>query len=266
MKVTALYTYPVKSLAGIALESADLIRTGLRFDRQWMLVEPDGTFMTQRLHPQMALVQPSIHDGTLTLSTFGMEDLIVDTPAPEPENRLQTAVWGDIVNGVIHEGPTNEWLSDAIGANCKLVSFPDDEIRSCDPACSSEGDHTHFADGYPILLTSQESLDDLNARLQEPIGMDRFRPNIVVSGCQPFEEDSWRNLEINEVGLRFAKHCGRCSVPTVNPATGMLEGPEPIRTLSGYRQRENGEIYFGVNLIPETTGTLHIGDRLRILN
>lgn len=266
MKVSELYTYPVKSLAGIMLETADLTRTGLRFDRQWMLVEPDGTFMTQRCHPQMVLVQPSLHNGALVLSTFGMEDLVVDTPVPAPENRLRTAVWGDVVNGVIHAGSTNEWLSDAIGTHCRLVRFPDDEIRLCDPDHSSEGDHTYFADGYPLLLASQESLDDLNSRLKEPVGMDRFRPNIVISGCKPYEEDSWRNLEINEVALRFAKHCGRCSVPTVNPVTGMLEGPEPIHTLSGYRQQEDGEICFGVNLVPEATGTLRVGDCITVLN
>ena len=265
MHVTEIYTYPVKSLAGISHQSAELTVTGLRHDRQWMVVQPDGTFMTQRIYPQMALVETGISDSKLVLSSFGMEDWLVDDPFDGQADRIATDVWGSGINGVAHSTSTNQWLSDAIGTDCMLISFPETENRQCDTEFASEGDHTLFADGYPLLLAAQASLDDLNSKLAEPVGMNRFRPNIVVSGCDAFEEDSWHKIKINQVGLRFAKHCERCSVPTVNQATGMLEGPEPIHTLSSYRRREDGEVYFGTCLVPEGTGVLSIGDEVSVL-
>lgn len=266
MKVTELYTYPVKSLAGISLQSATLTETGFQHDRQWMVVEPNGKFMTQREHPQMALIETAMEENKLVLSTFGMERLVVDKPDINQAQRLQTEVWGDRVNGIVHSDDTHQWLSDAIGVDCKLVLFPSSEKRQCDPNYSDDGDNTLFADGFPLLLISQESLDDLNGKLDVAVGMDRFRPNIVVQGCNPFDEDLWKNVQINEVGLRAVKACARCSVPTIDQSRGMLAGPEPIATLSTYRQKENGEIYFGMNMIPNTLGTIRVGDSASILN
>ena len=264
MHITGLYTYPVKSLTGFSLKSADLLRPGIKFDRQWMLVEPDGTFITQRTCPQAALINTAIADGALVLSTFGMEDITVEPPS-ENTHRMVTHIWGDRVNALVLDGSVSEWLSDAVGTKCKLVYFPAWEKRQCDLQFVAKGDHTYFADGFPLLLVSQSSLDDLNRRLVHTVGIERFRPNIVVNGCEPFEEDIWRNLQINGLSLRFAKHCSRCSVPTINPSTGMLEGPEPIHTLSGFRKRDDGKVYFGVNLIPESTGVLTVGDTVQVI-
>ena len=260
MKITEMYTYPVKSLAGIPLQSAELTSVGFRHDRQWMVVTPDGTFMTQRTFPQMALVGTAIEDGQLVLTSFGMDPHRV-TPLNADSPRISTEVWGDGVNAVIHDDATNNWLSQAIGAPCMLVSFPEDEIRQCDLDYSSEGDNTLFADAFPLLLISQESLDELNRRLASPVGMDRFRPNIVVSGCEPHAEDNWKTIMIDDIRIRVVKHCARCSVPTVDQQTGVLSGPEPIHTLSGYRQRD-GEVYFGVNLVPDNTGWLSCGESI----
>ncbi len=264
MEISELYTYPVKSLAGISLENAEIERTGIRHDRQWMVVERDGTFMTQREFPQMALIETGIVDGRLQLSTFGMESVTVE-PVDGSGERVQTDVWGTGINAIRCQGPANEWLSDAIGTACGLVTFPRHEPRQCDPEHASPGDSTFFADGYPVLVVSQESLDDLNSRLAEPVGMDRFRPNLVVRGTTSFAEDDWKNIEINSIGIRMAKPCDRCSVPTVDPQRGMLAGPEPIATLSTYRERD-GMVYFGINAIPETSGTIRVGDPVKILN
>ena len=265
MEISELYTYPVKSLAGISLETAELERTGIRYDRQWMVVEPDGTFMTQREFPQMALIETDIIDGRLQLATFGMESVTVDEPDIENNERVQTDVWGTGISAIRCEGPANEWLSDALGTACGLVTFPRDEPRQCNPEHANQGDSTFFADGYPVLVVSQESLDDLNGRLSEPVGMDRFRPNLVIRGTTSFAEDTWKNIEINNVGIRMAKPCDRCSVPTVDPQRGMLAGPEPIATLSTYRERD-GMVYFGMNAIPEYSGTVSVGDMVRVLN
>lgn len=263
MHISEINVYPVKSLAGISMPSAELTFAGFQFDRQWMVVETDGTFMTQRIYPQMALIETAIENGKLKLSSFGMESHLVDS-ANKQSTRINTEVWGDAVNAVELSPETSEWLSQALDAPCKLVSFPTDETRQCDPKFSNQGEHTKFADGFPVLLISQESLDNLNRRLKETVGMDRFRPNLVVSGCEPHAEEKWEKIRVNNVDLRFVKPCERCSVPTVNPQTGVLDGPEPIHTLSSYRQR-NGKVFFGMNLIPENEGKISVGDEINLV-
>ncbi len=262
MQISEIYIYPVKSLGGISLQSAMLFRSGFQFDRQWMVVEPDGTFMTQRQYPQMALIETAFDGNRLVLSTFGMESLVVEEPANCLDN-IKTEVWGDAINATKHDAVTAQWLSQALDAPCELVSFPADETRQCDTRFANSGEHTKFADGFPLLLVSQESLDDLNRRLEIPVGMDRFRPNIVVKGCDAFAEDNWRKICVNDINLRFAKPCARCAVPTVNQQTGALSGPEPIHTLFTYRQRA-GEVYFGMNVIPENEGMIGVGDSVSV--
>ncbi|MCY4148656.1 MAG: MOSC domain-containing protein [Gammaproteobacteria bacterium] len=264
MIVTELYTYPVKSLAGIRIDHACLLSTGFEFDRRWMVIEPNGAFITQRSCPQMSLIQTRLENHQLVLSTFGMEDIEVPSPN-ENDQRTTVGVWGDEVNAIIHDTHINSWLSDALGKECKLAYFPASETRACDPHVAQEGDSTLFADGFPLLLANQASLDDLNSRLSQPVGMERFRPNIVIGGQSPFEEDRWRRIEINGIALRFAQCCARCSVPTVNPETGIIEGPEPIRTLSEYRTGSDGEVYFGINMIPESVGILSIGNDVTVI-
>jgi len=266
MKVTELYTYPVKSLAGISLEKAQLSFSGLEHDRHHMVVKPDGTFMTQRSHPQMALVETGFCGDRLVLSSFGMDDIVVDSPDLGSAPRVKTDIWGDAVNGIAHNKETSQWLSDAIGEDCMLLSFPLKEKRQCDLEFASEGDNTLFADAYPLLLISRESLDDLNSKLAIPVGMNRFRPNMVVSGCGPFGEDNWKSIKINDIRLRVIQACSRCSVPTVDPATGVLTGPEPIHTLSSYRKRDDGEVYFGINMAPDSTGLISVGDVVSFLS
>jgi len=264
MQLTQIHIYPVKSLGGVHLEQAELYRSGLKYDRQWMVVDENNKFMTQRSLPEMALVHTNIIQGQLVLSTLGMEDHQVPQ-ADSGAKRIATQVFSDPVNAIELDAPTNEWLSDALGRVCKLVYFPDDEFRQCDPSVAQSGDHTRFADAYPLLILSQASLDDLNSRLESPVGMNRFRPNLVIDDCVAFAEDTWSTISINDATIRMLEPCSRCSVPTVDPQTGMLSGPEPIHTLSSYRERD-GEVYFGSNytaqLDPSCSVTISVGDHI----
>jgi uncharacterized protein YcbX len=230
---------------------------GLRYDRRWMLVAPAGKFITQRTHPQMILIQPQLADGVLTLTRQGMPDHQVAAVSTDSAP-LQVEIWNDRVNALPVSEETDAWLTQAIDAPCRLVYIADDEIRQCDPEYADERDHTGFADGFPLLLISQASLDDLNGRLQQPLPMKRFRPNLVVSGCDPYAEDGWRKICIGDVTLRVVKPCSRCVITTVDPETGIKGPGEPLRTLATYRMRDK-QVYFGQNLIHQQQGTLAVG-------
>jgi len=228
-----------------------------------MAVKSDGSFLTQRIHPQMALVKTRIADGQLIMDCFGMDPHTV-APTVADMDRLNVEVWGDKVDALDVGDATAEWLSQAIGEPCRLVAFSVSAFRQCNPALSKPGDHTKFADAFPLLVVSEASLQDLNSRLLEPVTMDRFRPNIVVSGCEAYAEDRWTSISINGIPLRVVDACARCSVPTINPVNGTISGPEPIHTLSTYRQR-HGEIYFGVNVTPDGEGNISLGDEVTVL-
>jgi uncharacterized protein YcbX len=261
--LTRLFIYPVKSMAGIALERSELDPMGLRHDRRWMVVDPEGRFMTQRTHPQMVLIRPAIVDGWLLLS--GRRGGMHHVPDPaSAEGRMQVRVWNDSVNTHRLGSATDAWLSKEIGEACHLVYIADDEVRQCDPLYARAGDRTGFADGFPLLLISQASLDGLNARLEKPVPMIRFRPNLVVDGCEAHAEDNWRQVRIGDNALRVVKPCSRCPIPTVNPETGKKEGPEPLKTLTTYRRRDN-KVWFGQNLVHEAGGELACGQRVEVL-
>jgi uncharacterized protein YcbX len=264
IKLSQLYIYPVKSMAGIPLDASRLDPMGLRYDRRWMLVDADGRFITQRTHPHMVLIRPSMSDGNLVLTNAGGDSHRVPSAAPDGE-RMTVQVWKDRVEARRLSGETDAWLSDAIGERCHLVYIDDDTIRRCDPDYASAGDRTGFSDGFPLLLISQASLDGLNARLEKPVPMIRFRPNLVVDGCAAHAEDGWRHIHIGEIAFRVVKPCSRCPIPTVNPETGRKEGPEPLKTLTTYRRRDN-KVWFGQNLAHDGTGELRIGDRLELLS
>ena len=264
ISISELNIFPVKSLGGITLDTADLTLPGLRFDRRWMVVAPDGRFITQRTCPQMAMVETRIVNDQLALASFGMDDHLVPYSSADM-SRLSTEVWGDAVNAMDVGDETAAWLSQALGEECRLVVFPQSETRYCDGGRAKPDDHTHFADGFPLLIVSQASLDDLNNRLDTPVEMKRFRPNIVVSGCDAFAEDSWQSIEVGGISIRIVDGCPRCSVPTVDPSTGMLSGPEPIHTLSSYRERD-GEVYFGVNAAADREGPIAVGDTVTVVN
>lgn len=261
--VSELYIYPVKSLAGIALQEAALEHTGFQFDRRWMVVTPGGLFLTQRAHPQMALIKTCLSDQQLQLTKAGFDDCLVPFDTTKTR-RLNVTVWDDTVEANHVSDQVDEWLSDAISESCHLVYFPDDVQRQVNHVDARTDDVTAFSDGFPLLLISQGSLDDLNSRLDEKIPMQRFRPNIVVTGCKPYEEDDWQSINIAGVTMRITKPCSRCAMTTVDPETGQYTGKEPLRTLSTYR-RQGNKVMFGQNVLHDQPGRIRVGDHVTLV-
>lgn len=254
MTLSELWVYPVKSLRGLAVQQWDVDDFGLRHDRRWLVVGADDVGLTQRDFPRMTLITPSVEGDQLTLSADGMSSLAVQ----ESGAQRRVRVWNDDVTAEDCGPAAAEWLSDFLGERVSLVYMPDDTFRRIDPEYSTEQRRTSFTDGYPFLLISQESLDGLNARLEQPLEMRRFRPNLVVHGAPaPHAEDGWTQVTIGAMEFDVVKPCARCAVPTIDPATG-IPGKEPSRTLATYRRRD-GKVYFGQNLIHRRTGVLTVG-------
>ena len=261
LKVSELAIYPVKSLARIRLQAASVQRFGLENDRRWMLVDTAGKFLTQRQHARMCLIQPELHGEELRLRAEGMPDLIV--PRPANRDRRRVTVWDDQCGSLECGDESAAWLSRFLAIDCRLVYFPDDEVRAVDPRYAQPGDRTAFSDGFPLLLIAQASLDDLNSRLDAPISMARFRPNVVVQGCEAFAEDHWKEIRIGDLKFRIVKPCSRCIIPGIDPLTGE-RGLEPLRTLAGYRKRGE-KIFFGQNVIADGQGEIHVGMTVELI-
>lgn len=257
-----MYVYPIKSCGGITLETAELDERGIRHDRRWMLVDGDGKFVSQRTHPRLSLVRVRIEQDALTVNAPGMSTLEVPL-VPEMGAAMLATVWGDTVEISPAGGGADKWFSEFLGAPCRLVYLPDDSVRAVDPEYGGSGDRVGLADGFPLLLIPEASLEDLNGRMEEPLPMDRFRPNIVVSGCGAFAEDGWRNVRIGGVGMRVVKPCARCKIPTVDQETAVTS-KEPLRTLATFR-KFGSKVLFGQNLVHDTAGTLRLGDAVEVI-
>jgi uncharacterized protein len=262
--VDGLSIYPVKALRGTALTASAVAIWGLDHDRRWMVVQPDGRFLTQREIPAMACIGAHASPGALTLAVDGGGALRVPVPAP-PARRRQVQVWRDQLPALDAGPDAAAWLSDVLGLPCGLVYLEDPWSRPLDPAYALPGDRALFSDGFPVLLACTASLDALNAALPSAIDMGRFRPNIVVSGSTAWEEDRWRRIRIGGITFRVAKPCTRCVVTTVDQRTGLRpDKSEPLRTLGRIRRTAAG-VMFGQNLIPDGPGRIAIGDAIEIL-
>jgi uncharacterized protein YcbX len=261
VRLASIHVYPLKGARGIALDRSEVLRGGLRHDRRFMLVGADGAMITQREHPRLALVTTAIEHGALVLGAPSSSTVTVPR---EPTGPRRTArVWDDDVEAIVVEGLASELLATHLGIACSLVFMPPDGVRAVDPRYAAAGDRVGFADGFPVLLAASASLAELNARLQAPVPMDRFRPNLVVEGGEPFEEERHAHVRIGPLGFRMPKRCSRCSVTTVDQATAAT-GKEPLRTLATYRTVEN-KVYFAQNLIPDDEGVLELGDAVTYL-
>jgi len=234
---------------------------GFQRDRHWMLVDPEGRFLTQRQLPRMALINADLKNGELSLSLDSGESLRVVAGAMD--ETLTVTVWGERCQAQALNPEVDRWLSDFLDTSCRLVAFPAEQVRAVDPGYAQPQDQVGFADGFPFLLISQGSLDGLNARLDAPLPMLRFRPNLVVAGCEPHAEDSWKRIRIGDIGFRVVKPCSRCPIPTIDPRTAQ-RGAEPLRTLRTYRYRDN-RIWFGQNLLHDTLGELREGMPVEVL-
>lgn len=259
ISISALYIYPVKSLAGIALHQSELDAMGLKYDRRWMLVTEQGDFLSQRKFPNMAIIQSSFRNEQLVLSCSDHDDLAV--PEADPGNTMQVKIWNDTVTAQRVGDEADVWLTDILGNSCHLVYIDDDEVRQCDPDYANHSDRTGFADTFPILMISEASLEDLNQRLDKSISMKRFRPNIVIKGCEAFAEDDFKQFKIADIPIRGVKNCSRCVIPTINPETGEKDSPETLTTLMQYRKRDNN-VYFGQNIAHDEPGMIQVGDTL----
>jgi uncharacterized protein YcbX len=259
--LTGLNIYPIKSARGIALKQSEVDQFGLRQDRRWMVVDDSGAFLTQRSHPQMALVTPSLDGDALRIQAPGMP--VIETPL-RPRGGVTTTVtvWDDTCAATWLGEDTSSWFSEFLDTPCSLVYMGEDVFRPANPAFSSPQVRVSFADGFPFLLISEESLTDLNRRLAHPLPMNRFRPNLVVAGGKPYGEDDWKRLNIGGMRFRVVKPCGRCVVTTTDQAT-TERGQEPLRTLATYR-RKDGQVIFGQNVLHETTGMLTVGDSVDV--
>ena len=255
--IAALYVHPIKSCAGIELRETLLIETGLEFDRAWMVVDDQGAMLTQREHPRMALIQPTLRSADMVLRAPGMLALHIRLDTVEARTRAQ--VWDDIVKAYDLGDLAAQWFSDFIGVKARLVRFDPEEKRTSSAKWTGDIEAENaFGDGFPILVTSTASLDDLNARLAArgapPVTMQRFRPNLVLSGLQAFDEDHLHEIDIatpeGPIKLRLVKPCARCSIPNVDPLTAATAN-EPGDTLASFRAdaRVNGGITFGMNAI-----------------
>ena len=236
---------------------------GFYGDRAFMLIDPFGYFITQREQPRMTLIAPSLKDdGVLTVKAPGMQEMTITATARG--RRHEVVIWSDICIAVDQGDAAAEWFSTFLGTACRLVAMPENYVRHVDPRYAlSEHDQVGFADGYPFLLITEASLADLNARLEQPIPMNRFRPNIVVLNTLPYAEDMWRRIRIGEMVFRIVKSCARCPIPTTDQVTAR-RGKEPLKTLATYRNATRG-VMFGQNLIHENEGIIHLGDKVEII-
>ncbi len=255
--LSGLYVYPIKSCGGVALESATVSAMGLRHDRRWMLVDEAGEFLSQRRLPRMALISVRFGPERLIVGAPGMPDLELPLQ-PETGDRVSVCVWDDTGHGVPVSDEADRWFGEFLDFPCRLIYKPDEYVRLVDSAYAKNGDQVGFADAFAFLLISEASLGDLSGRLREPVSMNRFRPNLVVRGCEPYAEDRWSLVRVGAVAFRAAEPCPRCAVTTVDQRTG-TRGKEPLRTLATYRDSDEG-VLFGRYLIQASLGTVRVGD------
>lgn len=267
LHLSALYRFPVKSLGGESLQREEVDDLGLAGDRRWMVVDAaTGCFLTQRQFGGMAQIGARwLDDETLQLGAPGQRPLLVAVPAADDALRGVT-VWRDSLQVPDAGEAAAQWLSAFLGRDCRLVHVPPQRARQVDTAYARAGDKVGFADGFPLLLIGQASLDDLSARVGRPLEMLRFRPNLVIEGADPYAEDGWGRLRIGEVEFERVKPCSRCAIPTLDPHSGeRANDGEPLRTLATYRRDADG-VYFGQNLIQRGRGVLEVGMPVALLD
>jgi uncharacterized protein len=264
LTLTEICIYPIKSLGGIGLQSAKVEERGLQYDRRWMLVDNNGMFLTQREHPQMALLQVSIKDDKLEVAHKVRAMSKLQIPISNSENNgFVVNIWNDVVIAKQLNKEVDLWFSEALNLDCQLVCMNDDSDRITDKKYTPEPKQVSFADAYPFLIIGEESLNDLNRRLKEPLPMNRFRPNFVFGGGEPFIEDTWKDFMIGDLKFRAVKPCARCVVTTVNQDTA-VKSSEPLETLARFRNAGN-KVNFGMNVVGFGKGVVGVGSKIILI-
>jgi uncharacterized protein len=262
--LSELWIYPVKSLGGIKLQEAQVEERGLQHDRRWLIIDANNRFVSQREHSEMTLIDVSLNESGLFLSHKTKPELgsLIVPFWPETLEILTVRVWEDEIEAILVNEKSGDWLSKALGIDVRLVFMPDSSPRPADPDYAPLDVNVSFADGFPYLLISQSSLNDLNSRLESPVEILRFRPNFVVTGGEAHQEDAWKVFKINDLEFLGVKPCARCIMTTIDPQTA-TKNSEPLKTLSTYRKRNN-KIYFGQNLITKASGMVRVGDVIQL--
>lgn len=257
--VSQLNVYPVKGLKGISVGSALATERGLAHDRRFMVVGPDGVFLSQRAEPRMATIWTEIADGELRLAAPDRDEISLPLE-PAGGEPLAVEVWGSACRALAPSSAADRWLSEALGRPCRLAYMPESTRRFSNERLAGPGRLVGFADGYAFLVVSEASAAALNARLARPVPLDRFRANIVVAGSGEFAEDGWGEFAVGAAVLRMAKPCGRCIVTTTDQATGEVTGPEPLATLAAWRSSPEFGARFGMNAVTVRAGPVRVGD------
>ena len=261
--LSEIWIYPIKSLGGISLPGARVEMRGLEHDRRWMLVDETGRFMSQREFPMMTQLACAVSNTHLEVYHKKTPSQRLQIPLDWPEHALtpmQVSIWDDTLEALAYPETINTWFSTQLGAPLTLVGLPEKARRMTDPRYAPDGQHVSLSDGYPYLLISEASLEALNERLEAPLPMNRFRPNLIVRGASAHEEDTWSDFRIGDVAFRGVKPCARCVVTTTDQESGARH-QEPLRTLATYRKNGN-KILFGQNVIWTGAGpaSISVGD------
>ena len=278
MNISEINIYPIKSLKGISLDSAVVEERGLQYDRRWMLTTPEGMFFTQREFPRMATITVEVKEKGLLVSSDNTTAILIPL-VPETRNTQEVTVWQSVCAGEIYSDGVNDWFSQVLDTKCQLVYMADDTRRRLNPRFDRGDDIVSFADGYPLMVIGEASLADLNSRLGTPLPMNRFRPNVVVSGSEAFAEDNWKRLRVGDAIFRSTKPCERCVITTVDQSTGEFDGKDPLKTFANYRMAKDvmperyeslgvgpNAVLFGQNLVAETPGAvIKVGDQIEII-
>lgn len=263
--VSEIYRYPIKSCRGHRLEYSNLDRFGIVGDRRCMLIDDKGRFVTQRQLAKLTMLVPELHSDRITITH--KESAIEINLEGLSEQRL-ASVWKDTITVLDAGDEISQWLSEELNRSLRLVYMPEVCDRLVDNHYAKNNQTVSFADGFPILLTTQSSLDLLNSRLLSPIPMDRFRPNIVIAGCDPHAEDNWGKIRIGTVEFEVAKPCSRCVIPSIDQITGDKNN-EILERLREYRLGRDKQIYFGQNLLykydADSVATISVGDVVEVI-
>lgn len=260
LTVSSLHIYPLKSAQGISVTSMQLGKLGPDLDRRWMLIDINGKFITQRKHPKMCFICTELIGNKLVLKVPEADSIEVARPNA---TRLNSKVWGSLVSGNDCGDEIADYLSKFLGTKCRLIFMPENFERQVDTGFANNNELVGFADGFPLLVTSQASLNDFNHKLAYPIEMERFRPNLVINGNKAYDEDKWQRISINNITLSLVKPCARCIMPSINPATGEKE-IQVNQTLMQYR-RQGRNTYFGQNSLYDRFGIINVGDQVKVL-
>lgn len=278
MKISEINIYPIKSLGGISVKKSIIEDRGLQYDRRFLLVDENNDFLTQREFSKMATINIENFGEKLVVSVEDFETLQISNNFENVES-ITVRIWNSFCEAKIAETQINQWFSEVLETNCRLVKMPQTTHRQINEKFNQGNEIVSFADGYPILIIGENSLKDLNSRLENPLPMNRFRPNLVVSDSDAFAEDNWKKIKIGNTVFRSTKPCARCVMTTIDQETGISDIKEPLKTLSTYRKSSDvfpetfedfglnkNDVLFGQNLVAENFGEeINVGDEVEII-